>query len=91
MTTDFVMDWSKFDVISVDSDVALEAREEDALSGELNGLPHLIRCFLIYTSILLHTTQQSLREPFRIEMLAYVPNLMIVLRENGVRGYDTAP
>lgn len=77
LTTDFIMDRSKVKVISVGSDVALEAREEDALSGELKGLPHLIRCFLIYMSILLHFTHESLEKPLRIGMLAYVEQLWI--------------
>lgn len=77
LTTDFIMDRSKVKVISVGSDVALEAREEDALSGELKGLPHLIRCFLIYTSILLHFTHESLEKSLRIGILAYVEQLWI--------------
>lgn len=77
LTTDFVMDRSKVKVISIGSDVALEARKEDALSGELKGLPHLIRCFLIYMSILLHFTHDSLQKLLRIGMLAYVEQLWI--------------
>lgn len=69
------MDRSKVKVLTVGSDVALEAREEDALSAELKGLPHLIRCFLIYMSILLHFTHNSLKELLRIGMLAYVEHL----------------
>lgn len=60
LTTDLVLDRSKVKILAVGSDVALEAREEDAALGELKGLSHLICCFLIYMNILLHFTQNSL-------------------------------
>ena len=69
------LDRSKVKVLTVGSDVALEAREEDALSAELKGISHLIRCFLIYMGILLHFTHDSLEKRLRIGMLAYVERL----------------
>ena len=75
VTTEMTLDRSKVKVLTVGSDVALEAREEDALSAELKGISHLIRCFLIYMGILLHFTHDSLEKRLRIGMLAYVERL----------------
>ena len=75
LSTEMTLDRSKVKVLTAGSNVALEAREEDALFAELKGLPRLIRCFLIYMSILLHFTHISLKESLRIGMLAYVEHL----------------
>ncbi|MCJ1467793.1 hypothetical protein MMC07_006418 [Pseudocyphellaria aurata] len=53
----------------------VEAREEDALIGDLEGLYHLIRCFLIYINILVHFTPEPLQNTLWIGMLAYVEQL----------------
>lgn len=75
LTTEMTLDRSKVKVLTVGSDVASEARKEDALSAELKGIAHLIRCFLIYTGILLHFTHNSLEKSLCIGMLAYVERL----------------
>lgn len=36
---------------------AVDALEEDALLSEVKGSSHLLRCFLLYSTILLHFTQ----------------------------------
>ena len=77
LTTDFGIDRSKVKVIAVGSDVALEARKEDALSGELKRFLHLIQCFLIYMSIILYFTHDSLEKQLWIGMLAYIEQLWI--------------
>lgn len=75
LTTEMVLDRNKVKLLAVGSDVAVEAREEDAVLGELKGLSHLIRCFLIYTNILVHFTPESLQKALWIGMLAYVEQL----------------
>lgn len=75
LTTEMVLDRNKVKLLAVGSDVAVEAREEDAVLGELKGLSHLIRCFLIYTNILVHFAQESLQKSLWIGMLAYVEQL----------------
>lgn len=70
-----VLDRNKIKILAVGSDVALEAREEDAALGELKGLSHLICCFLIYMNILLHFTPDALEKLLWIGMLAYVEQL----------------
>ena len=72
---EMVLDRNKVKLLAVGSDVAVEAKEEDAVLGELKGLSYLIRCFLIYTNILVHFTQESLQQSLWIGMLAYVEQL----------------
>lgn len=75
LTINLVLERNKVKILAVGSDVAFEAREEDAVQGEVKGLSHLIRCFLIYMNILLHFTHQSMKESLQIGMLAYVEQL----------------
>ncbi|MCJ1268911.1 hypothetical protein MMC22_008799 [Lobaria immixta] len=75
LTTEMTLDRNKVKVLTVGLNVALETREEDALSAEVKGLPHFIRCFLIYMEILLHFTHDSLQKPLRIGMVAYIKHL----------------
>ena len=75
LSTDVVLDRSKVKILTVGSDVALEAREEDAIANELKSVSHLIRCFILYMNILLHFTHNALEKPLRIGMLAYAEQL----------------
>ena len=75
LTTEMVLDRNKVKLLAVGSDVAVETKEEDAVLGELKGLSHLIRCFLIYTNIFVHFTQESLQQSLWIGMWAYVEQL----------------
>lgn len=75
LTTNLVLERNKVKILAVGSDVAFKARKEDAVQGEVKGLSHLIRCFLIYMNILLYFTQQSMKKPLCIGMLAYIEQL----------------
>lgn len=75
LTTEMTMDRDKIKVLTIGSEVALEACKKDAASAKLKGLPHLIWCFLIYMSIFLHFTHNSLKESLCISMLVYVEHL----------------
>ena len=76
LTTKMVLDRKNIKLLAVGSDMAVEAKEKDAVLRKFKELLHLIHCFLIYINILVYFTQKSLRQFLLIEMLAYVKQLL---------------
>lgn len=75
LMTEMVLNRNKVKLLAVGSNIAVEAKEEDALLGKLKELSHLIQCFLIYTNIFVHFTPEPLQQSLWIGMLTYVKQL----------------
>lgn len=76
LSTDYTPDREKMKVLKVNSTLAVDTLEEDALLSEVKGSSHLIRCFLLYCTILLHFTPSAIRYDLTIGLHAYINRLL---------------
>lgn len=74
--TDYTPEREKLEVIKVNSTLVVDTLEEDALLSKIKGSSHLIRCFLLYCTILLHFTPSAIRYDLTIGLRAYVNRLL---------------
>ena len=76
LSTDYTPDREKMKVLKVSNALAVDALEEDALVSEVKGPSHLLRCFLLYSTILLHFTPSAIRYDLTIGLHAYMNRLL---------------
>lgn len=72
LSTDYTPEREKMKVLKVNSTLAVDTLEEDALLSEVKGPAHLIRCFLLYCTVLLHFTPFGIRYDLTIGLHAYL-------------------
>lgn len=66
LSTNYTPDREKMKVLKA----SIDALEEDALVSEVKGLSHLLRYFLLYSTILLHFTPSAIRYDLTIDLHA---------------------
>ena len=62
--------------LKVSNALAVDFLEEDTLVSKVKGPSHLLRCFLLYSTILLHFTPSTIRYDFIIGLHAYMNRLL---------------
>lgn len=75
LSRDYTPDREKMKVLKVSNLLAVDALE-DALLSEVKGSSHLLRCFLLYSTILLHFTPLTKQYDLTIGLHAYMNRLL---------------
>lgn len=72
LSTDYTPEREKMKVLKVNSMLAVDTLQKDALLSEVKGPAQLIRCFFLYCTILLHFTLFGIRYDLTIGLHAYL-------------------
>lgn len=72
----YTPDWEKIKVLKVNNTLAVHTLEEDAMLSEVKESLHLIRCFFLYCTILLHFTPLAICNNITIGLHAYINRLL---------------
>ena len=76
LSIDYIPDCEKMKVLKMSNALAVNALEEDALVSKVKGPSHLLRCFLLYCTILLHFTPSTIWYDLTIGLYAYINHLL---------------
>ena len=74
--TDYTLDRDKIKVLKISNLLAVDVLKEDALISEVKGPSHLLRCFLVSHTILLHFILSAIRYDLTISLHAYINRLL---------------
>lgn len=72
LSTDYTPERERIKFSKINSTLAVETVEEDALLSKVQGCSHLLRCFLLYCTILLHFIPLEIRYDLTIGLHAYI-------------------